>query len=88
VDVKETGISFNRDKCQEVMAILVSSKQDDDAYRCDKIKVYTAEHTLCLQKYLLGTIYGVGARQAYPKMKDEIYDVGQVVLVRHGGTSV
>jgi hypothetical protein len=32
MDVKQTGVSFNRDKCLEVTAMLVSSKQDDVAY--------------------------------------------------------
>jgi hypothetical protein len=46
LDVKETGVSFNRGKCLEVTTMLVSSKQEDDAYRRDKIRGYNGRHTL------------------------------------------
>jgi hypothetical protein len=88
VDVKETGVSFNREKWLEVTTMFVSSKQDKNSHRRDKIKGYSAKHILYLQKYVLCAIYDVGARQDYPKLKDKIDDDGQAVLVRHGGTSV
>jgi hypothetical protein len=88
VDDKETDVSFKWEKSLEVTTMLISSKQDNNAYRREKINGYTVGHTFYLQNNVFDTIYGVGALQAHPKLKDEIDYHGQMVLVRHICTSI
>jgi hypothetical protein len=47
------------------------SEKDDDAKLRERLKVYTVFQIKYLKQEVLGHVFGVGARQTYPKLAKE-----------------
>jgi hypothetical protein len=84
---KQTNISYTRDNTLHMISETRAQKKDEGGLRKDRIKGYTKEHIEFLQSKSFGTMFGTGARHAYPKtgkVRDSLGNVRLVLYVRVG----